>query len=300
MMEECKLCPRECKVDRSVNMGYCKAPKNPKLARAALHFWEEPCISGTRGSGTVFFSGCNLRCVYCQNHSISQEVFGKEITPKRLAEIFLDLQSQGAHNINLVTPTPYIPQIIEAIDAVRDKMTIPFVYNTGGYESLKSLELLEGYIDIFLTDIKYKSAEMSKKYSGAENYFDIAVSAARKMIKQAGSPRFDDKGIMKSGVIIRHMVLPACRQDSIELLRELKKSLPSDSYILSLMSQYTPNAKQLKNYPELCRRVTTFEYNSVVDEAIRLGLDKGFMQEKSSADKCFTPPFNLEGVEQKV
>ena len=296
-MGKCNLCPRKCGVDREHTMGYCKAPNAPKVARAALHFWEEPCISGSCGSGTVFFSGCNLGCVYCQNYSISKEVFGKEVPITHLSEIFLKLQDKGAHNINLVTPTPYISQIMEAIDQVRDRVTIPFVYNTGGYESLNSLKLLEGYIDIFLTDIKYKSSELAKRYSGAEDYFEVSAAAAQKMIEMVGVPRFNDKEIMQSGVIIRHLVLPNCRHDSIAVLREVASILPKDSYVLSLMSQYTPYETQLKDYPELCRRVTTFEYNSIVEEAIRLGLNNGFMQEKSSAEKKFTPSFDLEGVE---
>ncbi len=296
-LKSCTLCPRECKVDRTVGVGYCKAPQNPKLARAALHFWEEPCISGSRGSGTIFFSGCNLRCVYCQNYQISEQAYGREISVERLAEIFLKLQEQGANNINLVTPTPYIPQIIEAIDMVRGKLAIPFVYNTGGYESASSLDMLKGYIDIFLMDIKYKDWELAKKYSGAENYFEVALNAAKKMIDIAGPPVFDNDGIMKSGVIVRHLVLPGCRKDSVEILREMAKELPQNMYLLSLMSQYTPDCDRLQSYPELCRRVTTFEYNSVVEEAIRLGLDKGFMQEKSSAEKKYTPSFDLEGVE---
>lgn len=297
ILNNCNLCPRECGADRTLSLGYCKAPQNPKLARATLHFWEEPCISGKNGSGTVFFSGCNLKCVYCQNHSVSQQAFGKEVTIERLGEIFLDLQRQGAHNINLVSPTPYIPQIIEAIDMVRAKIKIPFVYNTGGYEKPKTLEMLKGYIDIFLTDIKYKGAEISKKYSGAADYFEVAISAAKKMIELTGYPQFDSEGIMKSGVIVRHLVLPGGRGDSMDILREMSAKLPKEGYILSLMSQYTPDCELLKNFSELCRRITTFEYNSVVDEAIALGLDKGFMQEKSSAEKKFTPSFDLEGVE---
>ncbi len=298
-MEElnCNLCPRMCNVNRSSVSGYCKAPKKLKVARAALHFWEEPCISASRGSGTVFFSGCNLKCVYCQNYSVSQNVFGKEISVDRLAEIFLSLQAEGAHNINLVTPTPYIPQIIKAIKMVKDKMKIPFVYNTGGYELPKSLEMLRGYIDIYLTDIKYKNSQLSKKYSGAEDYFKVAISAAQKMIQQTGPPKFDSDGVMQSGVIVRHLVLPGYRHDSIDILNEVAATLPKDGYILSLMSQYTPNEEQLLNYPELCRRITTFEYNSVVDTAIKLGINKGYMQQKTSAEQKYTPPFNLKGVE---
>ncbi len=293
---KCNLCPRQCNTDRSVQQGYCKAPQNPKLARAALHFWEEPVISGSHGSGTVFFSGCNLKCVYCQNYSVSQKLFGKEVSIDRLAEIFLELQNQGAHNINLVSPTPYIPQIIQGIDMVRNEIKIPFVYNTGGYETSDSLEMLRGYVDIFLTDIKYKNAGMSKRYSGAADYFDVALAAAQKMIELTGCPVFDDEGIMQSGVIVRHLVLPGGRQDSIDILREIKTNLPKDGYILSLMSQYTPNENIPPKYPELCRKVTTFEYNSVVDEALKLGMDNGFMQEKSSAEQKYTPSFDLEGV----
>ena len=295
-LKECKLCPRQCSIDRTQKTGFCKAGTAPRLARAALHFWEEPCISGSRGSGTVFFSGCNLKCVYCQNYEISQGKIGKEIEISRLAEIFLELQNQGAHNINLVSPTPYIPQIITAIDSIRNEIKIPFVYNTGGYETVEALEMLDGYIDIFLTDIKYKSQVLSKKYSGAEDYFDKALAAAEKMIKICGKPAFDNDGIMNSGVIIRHLVLPGCRQDSIDILNELAKKLPLDSFILSLMSQYTPDTALLRDFPEICRKVTTFEYSSVVDAAIELGLDTGYMQSRSSAKKQYTPPFDLSGI----
>lgn len=295
-LKECKLCPRQCGIDRTQKTGFCKAGTAPRLSRAALHFWEEPCISGSRGSGTVFFSGCNLKCVYCQNYEISQGKIGKEIEISRLAEIFLELQNQGAHNINLVSPTPYIPQIITAIDSIRNEIKIPFVYNTGGYETVEALEMLDGYIDIFLTDIKYKSQVLSKKYSGAEDYFDKAFAAAEKMIKICGKPAFDNDGIMNSGVIIRHLVLPGCRQDSIDILNELAKKLPLDSFVLSLMSQYTPDTALLRDFPEICRKVTTFEYSSVVDAAIELGLDTGYMQSRSSADKQYTPPFDLSGI----
>lgn len=297
ILKSCHLCPRGCGVDRSCgNVGYCKAQASPVLARAALHFWEEPCISGSRGSGTVFFSGCNLGCVYCQNFEVSHHSFGKEVTINRLGEIFLELQDTGAHNINLVSPTPYIPQIISAIDLVRNKIKIPFVYNTGGYESPEGLKMLEGYIDIFLTDIKYKSRKLSKKYSDAEDYFEAALHAADKMIDICGAPVFNSDGIMTSGVIIRHLVLPGCRQDSVDILEEISHRLPDDRYMLSLMSQYTPDPSHLKDFPELQRRVTTFEYNSVINAAIRLGLTNGYTQEKSSAQAKYTPPFDLSGV----
>ncbi len=295
-MEKCNLCPRGCDVNRSVTAGYCKAPQSPKVARAALHYWEEPCISGKYGSGAVFFSGCNLKCVYCQNYEISEKGFGKEITPHRLAEIFLELQQKGAHNINLVSPTPYIPQIIDAIDRVKTQVKIPFVYNTGGYEKIASLDMLKGYIDIFLTDIKYKDKKLSAKYSYADDYFEVALAAAEKMINMKGAPVFNKEGIMQSGVIIRHLVLPGCRKDSIAVVKAISENLPKESFMISLMSQYTPREDLLKNHTELCRKVTTFEYNSVVDEAIRLGLTLGYMQGQSSAKQKYTPPFDLSGV----
>ncbi|MBR5155794.1 MAG: radical SAM protein [Clostridia bacterium] len=296
ILARCNLCPRGCLVDRQLKTGFCKAPKNPKVARAALHYWEEPCISGNRGSGTVFFSGCNLKCVYCQNYDISEKGFGKEITVSRLSEIFLELQQKGAHNINLVSPTPYVPQIIEAVDMVRGEIKIPFVYNTGGYESLKTLDMMKDYIDIFLTDIKYKEGKLAAKYSHAEDYFEVALSAAQKMIDMKGLPRFDKDGIMKSGVIVRHLVLPGYRKDSIDVLNAISQKLPEGGFLISLMSQYTPDPQLLKNYPKLCRKVTTFEYKSVVDEAIRLEITKGYMQQKSSAEQKYTPPFDLSGV----
>lgn len=293
-LKNCTLCPRNCGVDRTRSVGFCGANDNIKLSRAALHFWEEPCISGTEGSGTVFFSGCNLACRYCQNHKISIDGFGEEITTKRLADIFLELQNKGAHNINLVTPTPYYPHIMSAIDLVRDKMHIPFLANVGGYEKPETIRMLKGYIDIFLTDIKYKSSEISRKYSIAPDYFEYAMDSLEEMISVCGAPRYDGK-IMKSGVIVRHMVLPGFRKDSIEILKSLQKRFGVDSFILSLMSQYTPNG-HLEDYPEINRRITTFEYHSVVDAALDLGFKNAYMQEKSSAKEEFTPPFDLTGV----
>jgi putative pyruvate formate lyase activating enzyme len=296
MVHNCNLCPRRCNIDRDKSLGFCGSPQNVKLARAALHFWEEPCISGSKGSGTVFFSGCNLRCVYCQNISISRQNFGKEVSAQRLGEIFVELYKKGAHNINLVTPTPYIPQIIEAIDSVKNLVKIPFVYNTGGYERPESLELLRGYIDIFLTDIKYKSSLLSQKYSNASDYFDIALAATKKMIDICPSPVLGKDGIMQRGVIIRHLVLPNCRKDSIDILKSIAAELPENSFLLSLMSQYTPDNDILFNFPELRRKITTFEYRSVTDAAIDLGLLNGYMQERESAQQKYTPPFDLSGV----
>ncbi len=294
-LKKCNLCPRDCGIDRTKSAGFCGATDKIKVARAALHFWEEPCISGTQGSGTVFFSGCNLACKYCQNYDISIGGFGKEITAERLGEIFLELQEKGAHNINLVTPTPYIPQIKEAIDLVRDKMNIPFVANMGGYEKAETIRGLKGYIDIFLTDVKYKSSEISKNYSDAPDYFEFAIDTLGEMISLCGVPQLDSTGIMKSGVIVRHLVLPVCRKDSIEILNSLAERFGTENFILSLMSQYTPNG-HLKDYPEINRRTTAFEYNSVIDAAIELGFDNAYMQEKSSAKAEYTPPFDLTGI----
>jgi putative pyruvate formate lyase activating enzyme len=291
----CNLCPRECGVDRLANLGFCECDSQIKVARAALHFWEEPCISGSKGSGTVFFSGCTLRCCYCQNFRISSEGFGKEISAQRLAEIFLELQEKGAHNINLVTPTQYLVQVLYALDIVKSKLHIPVVYNCGGYELLETIRALKGYVDIFLPDLKYFSSELSLKYSKADDYFEVASAAIKEMISQIDTLDFDNNGIMQKGVIIRHLVIPGARKDSFKILNWISENLPKDKYLLSLMSQYTPAYKS-SEYKELNRRITTFEYKSVVEEAIRLGLSNGFMQERSSAKEEYTPPFDLEGV----
>lgn len=291
----CSLCPRNCHVDRYITTGFCGCSTQIKAARAALHHWEEPCISGTRGSGAVFFSGCTLKCCFCQNYTISQEHLGKEITSKRLGEIFLSLQEQGAHNINLVTATQYLPLILPALDIVKEQLYIPVIYNCGGYEKKETLALLKDYIDIYLPDLKYYSSVLSKRYSKAENYFEVASSAILSMIEQTGGLEYDQNGILQKGVIIRHMVLPGCKEDSIQLLHWMKDTLPERSYLLSLLSQYTPFYKSC-DYPEINRRITTYEYNKVLDTAITLGLTDGFMQEKSSAKEEYTPPFDLEGI----
>ncbi len=292
-MKECNLCPRKCGADRSRHKGFCKSGETIKAARASLHFWEEPCISGKNGSGTIFFSGCNLRCVYCQNYMISQENFGEEISEKRLSEVFLKLQESGAHNINLVSGTHFIPQIIEALDIVKDKLAIPVVWNTSGYETAQSLDMLKGYVDIYLTDIKYKSSELSKKYSDAEDYFEYASAAVKKMINQTGKPKQDHE-IMTKGTIIRHLVLPSSRRDSLEILDWLAECFSPDDFVLSLMSQFTPVFK-CSEHPEINRRVSTFEYNCVTKKAKELGFE-GYIQEKSSAQSEYTPSFDLTGL----
>lgn len=297
MLKNCTLCPRNCGIDRTMEVGFCGAGEHIKTARAALHFWEEPCISGTRGSGTVFFSGCNLACKYCQNYEISIGGFGDEISVERLGDIFLELQNGGAHNINLVTPTPYFPLIMSAIDIVRDKMNIPFIANLGGYEKPETIRMLKGYIDIFLTDVKYQSSEISKKYSFAPDYFKFSMDSLEEMISLCGVPKFDENGIMQSGVIVRHLLLPGFKKDSIEVIKSLAVRFGIDNFILSLMSQYTPNG-HLEDCPEINRRITSLEYNSVVDKALELGFKNAYMQEKTSAGTEYTPPFDLTGIKR--
>ena len=292
---DCRLCPRNCRVNRKERTGFCRVKDGIRCARAALHHWEEPCISGTRGSGAVFFSGCSLKCCYCQNYQISQEGLGKEISPEKLARIFLDLQEQGAHNINLVTGTHFLPGILTALDLARPKLSIPVVYNCGGYEKPEVIRLLDGYVDIYLPDLKYFDPELSARYSGTRDYFAQASQAVSAMISQTGSPVFDEDGIMQKGVIIRHMVLPGSRKDSISILHWIRENLPEEGFLLSLLSQYTPFYKS-REYPQINRRLTTYEYDKVLEEAISLGLTRGFMQEKSSAKEEYTPPFDLEGL----
>ena len=291
----CQLCPRECNADRTKGEGFCGGGGNIKIARAALHQWEEPCISGKNGSGTVFFSGCPLKCCFCQNYKISAENYGKEITIQHLAEIFLNLQEQNAHNINLVSPTQYVPWIISALDLVKPQLKIPVVYNSGGYESIETLRSLRDYIDIYLPDLKYMDQEISKKYSNADDYFEVAAAAITEMYNQVGGVSFDDDGILKKGMIIRHLTLPNNRVDSIRIMEWISRTFPKNDILISLMSQYTPFYHS-NYYKEINRRISTFEYNSVVDKAVSLGLD-GFMQEKSSAKEEYTPEFNLEGIQ---
>lgn len=299
-IEHCHLCPRECGINRKQSVGFCGASSAMTAARAALHFWEEPCISGENGSGTVFFSGCSLRCCFCQNYQISQELFGKEISSQKLADIFLNLQENGANNINLVTATHYLPWILPALDQIKDQLHIPVVYNSSGYERVETVKALRDYVDIWLPDLKYYSNELSAKYSHAADYFSCASAAIKQMIAQTGEPKFEipESGstpLMKKGVIIRHLVLPGQKDDSIRLMRWIADELPKGHFFLSLMSQYTPPSRH-QEHKELRRKLTTYEYQKVIDTALELGLDQGFVQEKSSADEKFRPPFNLEGI----
>lgn len=287
----CELCPRKCGINRDKQVGFCGVTNTVKIARAGLHFWEEPIISGKEGSGTIFFSGCNLKCVYCQNYDISSEAFGKEITVERLAEIFKELEEKGANNINLVTPSHYVNQIIEAVKIYKPK--IPIVYNTSGYDSVETIKKLKGVVDIYLTDLKYCSAEYSKKYSKAEDYFLVATQAIKEMIRQQPENCFKND-IMVKGVVIRHMVLPGLIEDSFNVLNWIKENLGED-VIVSVMGQYTPYHNS-KNYPEINRKLKPLEYKMVLNHFIKIGLKNGFSQELDSASEEYIPPFNLEGV----
>jgi len=296
ILKDCVLCPRECHVDRtSGKRGYCKATDVLVVARAALHMWEEPCISGKEGSGTVFFTGCGLGCVYCQNRKISKGLVGKIITIERLAEIFLELQDKGANNINLVTPTHYVPHIIEALNISRKKgLSLPIVYNCSGYEKVETLKLLEGYVDIYLPDFKYMSVEPAIKYSNCRDYFTIASAALEEMVRQIQETKFDGRGIMQKGVIVRHLTLPGYLEDSKKIIKYLYETYKDRIYI-SIMNQYTPVVKNIK-YPELNRKITDEEYEELVKFAIEIGLENGFIQEGETASESFIPEFNGEGV----
>lgn len=290
-MAGCTLCPHMCGVDRSVSVGYCGSGVLIKAARAAKHLWEEPCISGDKGSGTVFFSGCTLGCVFCQNREISRGGVGKTLTAEQLAAAFRRLEEQGVHNLNLVTPTHFTPQILQALDLAKPR--VPIVMNCGGYERIETLKRWEGKIDVYLPDLKYYSPELSGKYSAAPDYFAVASSAILEMHRQ--QPNLVWEGdLLKKGLIVRHLVLPGCWKDSLKLLDFLDDNLPKDGFLLSLMSQYTPTAA-CTAYPEINRRVTTYEYRKVADRAAELGFS-GFAQDRRSAKEEYTPPFDLEGV----
>lgn len=298
----CALCPRACGADRAAGQtGYCGADDRLLVARAALHHWEEPCLSGDpqadSGSGTVFFTHCALRCCYCQNYPISQQGVGRAITTDRLVEIFLELQGNGAKNINLVTATQYLPFVVEALRLARDRgLRLPVVYNTGGYETVETVRALAGYVDIWLTDFKYASPELADRLSAAPDYPAVAEAALRQMLCQTGGPVYDAAGYLQRGVIVRHLALPGHVADSRAVLQTLARLREETgiSFLPSLMSQFTPFYKAAEQ--GLGRRITTYEYRQVIDEAIRLGLTQGYMQEKSSAREEYTPPFDLEGV----
>lgn len=296
-MSICTLCPRSCGAVRAAGQkGYCGVGGTKiKAARAALHMWEEPCISGSQGSGTVFFSGCPLRCVYCQNRDIARAGAGKEITVERLSEIFLELQEKGAANINLVTPTHYTPEIVKAVAEARDGgLTLPIVYNCGGYEKPETLRTLEGIVDIYLTDFKYMDAEAARRYSHAPDYPEIAKEALGEMVRQQPEPVFDEKGMMKKGVIVRHLLLPGHLKNAEAVVKYVYETYGNRVY-LSLMNQYTP-LPGMEKWPEINRKVTRREYDRLLDYAVELGVENGFIQEGRTAEESFIPAFDCEGI----
>lgn len=297
MLNQCRLCPRECNVNRlEGEIGYCGASNKLMISRADLHFWEEPCVSGKNGSGTVFFSNCNLKCVFCQNHCISQENLGVEISIERLSEIFLELQKKGANNINLVTPTHYVPEIIEALKLSKsNELSIPILYNSNGYDSLNTLKALAGYIDVYLPDLKYYNSKYSLRYSMAKDYFEKASIAIEEMYRQVGKPIFDENSIIKRGVIIRHLMLPGLLFDSKKIIDFIYKSFGNNVYI-SIMNQYTPMFKA-SDYAEINRRLNEKHYDTLINYALDLGIKNAFIQENGSSSEEFVPDFkNFIGV----
>lgn len=295
-MSKCMACPRNCGVDRDAYTGYCGQGNAFRVARAALHMWEEPCISGSRGSGTVFFSGCNLGCVFCQNYRVSHRGQGIEISADELIERMLALQDAGAHNINLVTPTHYAEQLIGILASIKPKLYVPIVYNTGGYEKPETLEMLAPYVDVWMPDFKFGSAQLAKDYAGAPDYPEVAARAIAKMYALAGAVQLDTDGMMHRGVLVRHLVLPGCRKDSMTVLDRLAEAVPVQDVRLSLMSQYTPEFATDAPFPNLHRRLTSFEYESVVAHAQRLGF-VGYMQQRESATAKYTPEFEGEDAQ---
>lgn len=296
--EECVLCPRACHVNRSVlgQKGLCGMSDRVRIARAALHFWEETCISGKEGSGAVFFSGCNLRCVFCQNREISAGGAGTEISVERLSDIFMELQEQDANNINLVTPTHYLLSVAEALEKAKQKgLRVPVVYNCGGYESVEALKRIEGLVDIYLPDYKYVSAELAARYSAAADYPQRAWEALEEMYRQTGEAVLDERGMMRRGVIVRHLILPGHTKEAIAVLQKLYATY-GNTICYSIMNQYTPLPYVAKEYPELNRRLTKREYDKVIDAAVSMGIENGYIQEGETAKESFIPPFDGTGT----
>ena len=293
MLENCMLCPHKCGINRiEGKKGRCKCDDKLKIALASLHMFEEPCISGKNGSGTVFFSNCNLNCIYCQNYEISSLGKGKEITIEHLAEIFLKQQEKGAHNINLVTPTMYVLQIIEALKIAKPKgLNIPIVYNSNGYENVETIKLLNGYIDVYLPDLKYYSNELAKKYSNVNNYFETATKAIKEMYNQVGIAKFDEDGLIKKGVIIRHLVLPNHIQNTKNILKWIKDNMPDDIYV-SVMAQYFPTYKA-KEDDLINRKLNKKEYKEVLNYLYSLDLENGYIQELGEHEEEYVPNFDL-------
>lgn len=295
-LDDCTICPRTCHVNRLAGQtGYCRTGAGIFLARAALHMWEEPCISGERGSGTVFFSGCSLGCVYCQNEKIAKNHIGKEVSIDRLVEIYYELKEQGAANINLVTPTHMLHAVIRSVQTAKQQgFDLPFVYNCGGYEKPESIHLLEGLIDVYLTDFKYYDNALAIRYSNAPDYFFYASESLKEMVRQTGEAKFNEEGMMTKGVIVRHLILPGCVEDSKQIVKYLYNTYKDQIYI-SLMNQYTP-LPHVAAFPEINRKLTETEYDNVVDYAIDLGVENGFIQEGETATESFIPDFDITGV----
>ncbi|MBU3210363.1 radical SAM protein [Clostridium algidicarnis] len=291
MLNECKLCPRECSVNRlNGELGFCKSSDKIIISRASLHLFEEPCISGTKGSGTVFFSNCNLNCVFCQNYCISQEGLGIEVSIERLSNIFLELQKKGANNINLVTPTHYVPQIIQSLILAKSKgLSIPILYNSNGYDSLDTINALNGYIDVYLPDLKYFNPKYSLRYSKSKDYFEKASIAIKEMYNQVGKIKFDESGLVQKGVIIRHLMLPGLLFDSKKIIDFIYKSFKDDVYI-SIMNQYTPMFKS-SDYEEINKPLEASHYDALINYALDLGVTNAFIQDSGSDSKEFIPDF---------
>lgn len=295
-LHACRLCPRCCGADRTAGKtGACGVDAELRVGRAALHMWEEPCISGKEGSGTVFFSGCGLGCIFCQNHTLAKAETGKKITVQRLTEIFFELEKQGANNINLVTPDHYLPQIYHAIQAAKaEGFSLPFVWNSGGYCRADALQLLEGLVDVYLVDFKYFSAETAQRYAKAPDYPKAVKSALKEMVRQCPVPVFDGEGRMKKGVIVRHLLLPGHLAEAKKIVRYVYETYGNSVY-LSLMNQYTPLG-WADAYPELRQKISAKAYDTLVEEAVRLGVENGFIQEGETAKEYFIPSFDGEGV----
>jgi len=293
-MLKCNICPRGCGVDRSSGkLGFCRAPEDFLVAKTMIHKWEEPCIAGNGGAGTVFFSGCNLRCVFCQNIDISRGEKGAIMTEDELEKAIFDLAEEGAECVEFVTPTHYTERLAALLQRIKPKLTVPVVWNSGGYEKVESLKLLDGLVDVYLPDFKYFNGEIAKAYSSAPDYFEVATEALGEMLRQVGKPQFDGKGKLQKGVIVRHLVLPSHRNDSITVLKHIAESFGAESVLLSLMSQYTPDfyiSTGCVEHKNLCRRLTKFEYDSVMKVADELGFD-GYFQGVDSASKKYTPDF---------
>lgn len=293
LLRKCEICPHKCKIDRTKNqVGRCKSKDTVKVALVSIHKFEEPCISGKNGSGTVFFSNCNLSCDFCQNYEISQQGIGKEISIERLSEIFIEQQERGANNINLVSPTSYAVQIIEAIKIAKSKgLKIPIIYNTNGYENIETIKMLNGYIDIYLPDLKYAENELAKKYSKIENYFEIATEAIKEMNKQVGRNEYDENGIIKKGIIIRHLILPNHTENTKKVLKWVSENMPRDITI-SIMAQYFPTYKA-KNIKDINRKITKYEYKKIENYLYSLDLQNGYIQEIGKNEEEYVPKWEI-------